>query len=32
VYERAHGALASPVPAVVDCPVDYAANDRLAEL
>jgi acetolactate synthase-1/2/3 large subunit len=25
-------ALASPVPALVDCPVDYAENDRLAEL
>jgi acetolactate synthase-1/2/3 large subunit len=25
-------ALASPVPAVVDCPVDYTENDRLAEL
>ena len=24
-------ALASPVPALVDCPVDYAENDRLAE-
>ena len=24
-------ALASPVPAVVDCPVDYAENDRLPE-
>jgi acetolactate synthase-1/2/3 large subunit len=25
-------ALASPVPALVDCPVDYAENDRLVEL
>ena len=25
-------ALASPVPTLVDCPVDYAENDRLAEL
>jgi acetolactate synthase-1/2/3 large subunit len=25
-------ALASPGPALVDCPVDYAENDRLAEL
>ena len=24
-------ALASPVPALVDCPVDYAENDRLPE-
>jgi acetolactate synthase I/II/III large subunit len=25
-------ALASPLPTLVDCPVDYTKNDRLAEL